>query len=118
MRTGVLWPQVQQHLFCMSPCIGWLLRLILLGNRPYTGSCRRFVLLLAWNVALLFDFLTQFKDPLNQRFRARRTYRYIHIDGNYLVHALHRVIAVVELAAGVGALPHANDPFRFGHLLP
>src|SRR5436190_16444814 len=113
MRAWVLWPQIQQHLLCAPFLTDLRLRITASLRILSFGCSERCVLIRARDIALLFDFLAQFVNPLDERFWARGTAGHVYINGDYGIDALHGVIAIVELAAGVGALSHADDPFGF-----
>jgi hypothetical protein len=69
-------------------------------------------LLIAQSQALFFNFLAQFEDTFNQGLRTGKPARNIDIDRDNRIDALHCIITIVELAARVGALAHADNPFR------
>src|SRR6476646_3639583 len=66
---------------------------------------------------LLLDLLAQLQQPLDQRLWARRAAGHVDIHRHERVHALHRVITIVELTTRGGALAHRDDPLGIGHLL-
>src|SRR5689334_8928905 len=66
---------------------------------------------------LLLNLLAQLQQPLDQRLRARRAAWHVDIHRHERVHALYRVVAIVELAAGGRALAHRDHPLGIRHLL-
>src|SRR5579885_3668294 len=67
---------------------------------------------------LLENLLTQFENTFDELLRAWRAAGNIDIDGNDSIHALYGVVTIEKLAAGIGALAHAQHPLGIRHLLP
>lgn len=59
----------------------------------------------------------QLEDAIHQRLARRRAARHVDIDGHDAVAAAHDAVAVVVVAAAVGARAHGDDPARLGHLI-
>src|SRR5579885_2593273 len=68
--------------------------------------------------ALLSDLLAQLENALDQRLGTRWAARDIDIDRNNGIRALNGIVTIVELAARIGALAHADYPLWLRHLLP
>src|SRR5216110_3088063 len=68
--------------------------------------------------ALLGDLFAKLENAFNQCLGTRRTARDIDINRDNGIDALNRIIAIIELATGVGAPPHTENPLRLRHLLP
>ena len=62
------------------------------------------------------DFFLEHGQALENGLGPRRAARNVDVHRQDLVDALHHAVDVVH-AAGVGARPHGDDPFGFGHLL-
>src|SRR5258706_1630962 len=63
------------------------------------------------------DLFAKSQDSFGERLGTRRAPWHVHIDRDHGVDALQRRIAVPELAAARGAVPHRDDPLGLGHLL-
>ena len=59
----------------------------------------------------------QLENTIHQRLRSRRAARHINIDRHDTVAATHDAVAVVVVAAAVGAGAHGDDPAGLGHLV-
>src|SRR5256885_13315077 len=62
------------------------------------------------------DLLLQLDDAVDQGFRRGGAARHIDSDRHDAVTAAHHGIAVVVVAAAVGARAHGDDPAGLGHL--
>src|SRR5215204_6123445 len=67
--------------------------------------------------ALSADLPLELKDSVEQRLRRRRAARNIDVDRNDAVAAANYRIAIVIVAATIGAAAHGDDVARLAHLV-
>src|SRR5215213_4630176 len=66
---------------------------------------------------LVLDYLVlQLQDAVIERLWGRRASRNVDVHGDDLIDPLHHGVRVIG-TADVGARPHRDHPFRFGHLI-
>lgn len=61
--------------------------------------------------------LLQLEDAIHQRLAGGRAAGHVDVDGHDSIAAPRHAIAVVIIAAAVGARAHADDPAGLGHLV-
>lgn len=62
-------------------------------------------------------FLLQLKNAIHERFAGRRTSGNIYINRHNAIATTGDAVAVMIIAAAIGARAHADDPAGFGHLV-